>query len=118
MTDDLTVGALISRYGKGTDSDATDAIVAAPLSHGSNPNSNMAGRRREDDENLVLGWTGERAAIGDPMLEAVIRDRAIAVADRASAASPPPSASAYKPSQMAGRTSGPTRGATRPSVTR
>lgn len=27
--------------------------VAAPLSHGSNPNSNMAGRRREDDENLV-----------------------------------------------------------------
>lgn len=27
--------------------------VASPLSHGSNPNSNMAGRRREDDENLV-----------------------------------------------------------------
>jgi len=27
--------------------------VAAPLSHGSNPNSNAAGRRREDDVNLV-----------------------------------------------------------------
>lgn len=27
--------------------------VAAPLFHGSNPNSNMAGRRREDDVNLV-----------------------------------------------------------------
>jgi hypothetical protein len=64
--------ALVKRYAKGTDSDATDAmvayalrkdpggtsadrlVVAAPLSHGSNPNSNMAGRRREDDENLVL----------------------------------------------------------------
>jgi site-specific DNA-cytosine methylase len=31
-------------------------LVAAPLSHGSNPNSNAAGRRREDDENLVMGW--------------------------------------------------------------
>jgi DNA (cytosine-5)-methyltransferase 1 len=30
-----------------------ETFVAAPLSHGSNPNSNMAGRRREDDENLV-----------------------------------------------------------------
>lgn len=29
------------------------ALIAAPLSHGSNPNSNMAGRRREDDFNLV-----------------------------------------------------------------
>jgi DNA (cytosine-5)-methyltransferase 1 len=28
-------------------------VIAVPLSHGSNPNSNMAGRRREDDENLV-----------------------------------------------------------------
>ncbi len=27
--------------------------LAAPLSHGSNPNSNVAGRRREDDYNLV-----------------------------------------------------------------
>jgi site-specific DNA-cytosine methylase len=31
-------------------------IIAAPLSHGSNPNSNMAGRRREDDENLVTAF--------------------------------------------------------------
>lgn len=31
-------------------------LVAAPLSHGSNPNSNAAGRRREDDENLVHGF--------------------------------------------------------------
>jgi DNA (cytosine-5)-methyltransferase 1 len=30
--------------------------VAAPLSHGSNPNSNVAGRRREDDENLVTAF--------------------------------------------------------------
>lgn len=28
-------------------------LIAVPLSHGSNPNSNAAGRRREDDENLV-----------------------------------------------------------------
>ena len=35
------------------DGDADTNYVAAPLSHGSNPNSNMAGRRREDDENLV-----------------------------------------------------------------
>jgi DNA (cytosine-5)-methyltransferase 1 len=35
-------------------------VVAAPLSHGSNPNSNMAGRRREDDENLVaFNWQTE-----------------------------------------------------------
>jgi DNA (cytosine-5)-methyltransferase 1 len=57
----LVAPALIRRYGKGTDSDATDAMVAAPLSHGSNPNSNMAGRRREDDENLVsLATVGVR----------------------------------------------------------
>lgn len=30
-------------------------LIASPLSHGSNPNSNMAGRRREDAENLVVG---------------------------------------------------------------
>lgn len=30
-------------------------IVAAPLSAGNNANSNAAGRRREDDENLVVG---------------------------------------------------------------
>ncbi len=52
----MTASSLVSRYGKGTDSDATDTLVAAPLSHGSNPNSNMAGRRREDDENLVTAY--------------------------------------------------------------
>lgn len=31
-------------------------LIAAPLSHGSNPNSNAAGRRREDDENLVTAF--------------------------------------------------------------
>lgn len=36
----------------------TTVRVAAPLSHGSNPNSNAAGRRREDDENLVAGPLG------------------------------------------------------------
>lgn len=54
----LVANGLTSRYGKGTDSDATDTMVAAPLSHGSNPNSNMAGRRREDDYNLVAGPLG------------------------------------------------------------
>ena len=44
------------RYGKGTDSDASDTLIAAPLSHGSNPNSNMASHRREDDENLVTAF--------------------------------------------------------------
>ena len=52
----LIASSLTSRYGKGADSHASDAIVAAPLSHGSNPNSNMAGRRREDDENLVAAF--------------------------------------------------------------
>jgi site-specific DNA-cytosine methylase len=33
-----------------------ETLIAAPLSHGSNPNSNAAGRRREDDENLVYGF--------------------------------------------------------------
>lgn len=33
-------------------------IVATTLSRGSNPNSNAAGRRREDDENLVAGPLG------------------------------------------------------------
>lgn len=34
-----------------------ETLVAAPLSHGSNPNSNAAGRRREDDYNLVTSIT-------------------------------------------------------------
>lgn len=45
--------ALTARYGKGTESDATDTMIAAPLSHGSNPNSNAAGCRREDDVNVI-----------------------------------------------------------------
>jgi site-specific DNA-cytosine methylase len=32
--------------------------VAAPLTAGSNPNSNAAGRRREDDENIVVSENG------------------------------------------------------------
>ncbi len=34
-------------------SNSDGLLIAAPLSHGSNPNSNAAGRRREDDFNLV-----------------------------------------------------------------
>lgn len=33
-------------------------IIASPLSHGSNPNSNVAGRRREDNINLIAGTLG------------------------------------------------------------
>ncbi len=39
-------------------------LVAAPLSAGSNPNSNAAGRRREDDENIVA--IQERAVSENP----------------------------------------------------
>lgn len=113
--------ALISRYGKGTDSDASDAMVAvpisadalrgegeaktpsadaegnvrlrdpglgvgeagdpaftiaasgpgavaAPLSHGSNPNSNAAGRRREDDENLAIAFHATQTPISEEEL--------------------------------------------------
>lgn len=34
----------------------TETFIAAPLSHGSNPNSNAAGRRREDDTNLAVAY--------------------------------------------------------------
>ncbi|HQQ75741.1 MAG TPA: hypothetical protein PLB01_00175 [Thermoanaerobaculia bacterium] len=37
-------------YNDGSD----QTYIAAPLSHGSNPNSNAAGRRREDDVNLAV----------------------------------------------------------------
>lgn len=71
--------ALVKRYGKGTDSDATDTlivagalkrtngrsgassyepgdyVVAAPLTSGGHPNSNAPGRRKEDDVNIVAG---------------------------------------------------------------
>ena len=36
--------------------DREETYIASPLSHGSNPNSNMAGRRREDDFNLVTAF--------------------------------------------------------------
>jgi DNA (cytosine-5)-methyltransferase 1 len=50
----LIAPALVRRYGKGTDSDATDAMVVADtLTSGSHPGSNMPGRRREDDTNIV-----------------------------------------------------------------
>ncbi len=44
---------LKSQSGRGWSHDAEATYIAAPLSHGSNPNSNAAGRRREDDYNLV-----------------------------------------------------------------
>lgn len=44
-------------------------LVAAPLSHGSNPNSNAAGRRREDDENLVAYPLARRGRSGGSELE-------------------------------------------------
>jgi DNA (cytosine-5)-methyltransferase 1 len=45
-------------------------LVAAPLSHGSNPNSNMAGRRREDDENLVTAFSHTQGLDAQPSSEA------------------------------------------------
>lgn len=45
-------------------------LVAAPLSHGSNPNSNMAGRRREDDENLVTAFSHTQGLDAQPSDEA------------------------------------------------
>lgn len=47
-----------------------ETFIAAPLSHGSNPNSNAAGRRREDDENLVAyGLNTNRGGNADMCLE-------------------------------------------------
>ena len=46
-----------------------ETLVAAPLSHGSNPNSNAAGRRREDDENLVAYPLARRGRPGGSELE-------------------------------------------------
>jgi len=42
--------------------DDQENLVAAPLSHGSNPNSNAVGRRREDDVNLVAAFYGGQGA--------------------------------------------------------
>jgi site-specific DNA-cytosine methylase len=48
-----------------------ETLIAAPLSHGSNPHSNAAGRRREDDENLVAyGLNTNRGGNADVCLEA------------------------------------------------
>jgi DNA (cytosine-5)-methyltransferase 1 len=55
-TVDIFVSHALTSEGHDASEDGTGRgtpIIAAPLSHGSNPNSNMAGRRREDDENLV-----------------------------------------------------------------
>lgn len=61
----LVTSALVGRYGKGADRSATDVmIVADPLSHGSNPNSNAAGRRREDDVNLVTAFQCHGSNVG------------------------------------------------------
>ena len=76
--DDQQTGQLVTHSLTSEGHDASEdgtgrgtPIIAAPLSHGSNPNSNAAGRRREDDENLALappltggarqrgGWSGD-----------------------------------------------------------
>ena len=48
-----TAKGLTSRIGKGVDSDCTTTLVAATLSSASHDRSHAAGRRREDDFNLV-----------------------------------------------------------------
>lgn len=54
----LSAGAGGSKHGSGLDGQ-DDFVVFDPLTAGSNPNSNMAGRRREDDVvNLVCGPLG------------------------------------------------------------
>ena len=57
----------------------TDYCIAAPLSHGSNPNSNMAGRRREDDENLV-SFAAEMSQDGEDDLAYLTRKQRRAIA--------------------------------------
>jgi len=56
----LVANGLVKRYGKGTDSDATDTLIAAPLTRGSAAGEgvNQPGRRQEDDVNLVVGPLG------------------------------------------------------------
>jgi DNA (cytosine-5)-methyltransferase 1 len=59
---DVAVASLSGLGSGGPDDNDGQAgrVIAVPLSHGSNPNSNMAGRRREDDENLTLNGAGVR----------------------------------------------------------
>jgi DNA (cytosine-5)-methyltransferase 1 len=65
----FVASTLKSQDGRGWSHDAEATYVAAPLSHGSNPNSNMAGRRREDDENLVpWGLNTNRGGNADMVL--------------------------------------------------
>jgi len=47
-----------------TISASAPGAVAAPLSAGGHPNSNVPGRRKEDDENLVVGPDGQAAPFG------------------------------------------------------
>jgi DNA (cytosine-5)-methyltransferase 1 len=63
----IVSSAVTAKWHKGTggfSGDESQNLVAAPLSHGSNPNSNAAGRRREDDENLVTSFDAEMSYNG------------------------------------------------------
>lgn len=67
-----TVGALTQE--SASETSAMTPLIAAPLSHGSNPNSNMAGRRREDDTNLVTAFHQTQEPItGDDFSPAIGR---------------------------------------------
>jgi DNA (cytosine-5)-methyltransferase 1 len=58
--------ALSGRSASRLDDQGSGQLIAAPLSHGSNPNSNMAGRRRKDDENLVIQGGSQQDAFMTP----------------------------------------------------
>jgi DNA (cytosine-5)-methyltransferase 1 len=63
----LIANGLVKRYGKGTDSDATDTLIAGPLGGG----NDGAGRRSEDDPNLV-SFDAEFSNQGTPDDKAVL----------------------------------------------
>lgn len=65
----FVANTLKAQKGRGWAYDAEATYIAAPLSHGSNPNSNMAGRRREDDFNLVAYPLARRGRDGGAELE-------------------------------------------------
>ena len=48
----------------------TPAVSHSLMAHGSNPNSNMAGRRREDDENLVIAFSHTQGLDAQPSPDA------------------------------------------------